>query len=619
MELQKEEKEKLEKFKTGFKFDKLTRDQVDLILDRKITNIEWARYSRVPRVKRQIPLYKIPKWMFKEHKSKKSLWSRVAKQAANKALAKRNTPEIEEKRARRQQKEEVEDYYFMKSLYNHPDDKRTIRKVREYTNEKYKTTRSDWKVVGDIDIFRMHSTIRELVNKMTEYLPDNVKIQVSLVNTKNDRTVETKLLNKDEVTQKLAEWVNLFIDYYDMDIEDITFKLMSIEIPKGEGRPNAVINAENKRSIIQIRNYDTICLARAIVVALAINHTEKFQVIFKNNLTEAEIKVINYRRQTKTQVNNGTLSDNEKLYLIDGRKLQEVLAKAIHRICKIPTKEEGHDLADVKQFEEKLNIQINVYNFETRSVYRGADNETKVNILMSDNHYDVISNLPGFLGTKALHHYGDKMRCKACNNATKCKENEPRITCERCGKYFYGQTCLENHIKNKKCIEDSYICQKCCRFFKTRELRPELHKCDQIKCDNCKAWVSMDHNCFMLQKDLRKPSERYIFFDFETCVTQNKKHEVNFAVAQYLCGEEKVFGSADELCKWVFTKKKHRDYTVIAHYGKGYDFQFLAEWLVAHAVKPKIIHNGQHILQLEVKQDYNIRFIDSISFMLMTL
>ena len=80
-----------------------------------------------------------------------------------------------------------------------------------------------------------------------------------------------------------------------------------------------------------------------------------------------------------------------------------------------------------------------------------------------------------------------------------------------------------------------------------------------------------------------------------------------------------MFGNIDEFCKWVFNKAKHTGYTFIAHYGKGYDFQFIAEWLIAHSVKPNIIHNGQKIMQLEVKHSYNIRFIDSISFTLIPL
>ena len=620
MELSEEEKEKLEQVKSIYNLDRLTREQINFALGRKLSNAEWSRYSGVSKVKRNIPVYKIPKFMFKEGKEEKSLWSKISKQAANKALAKRVTPEIVEKRKQRQQKKDVDDdLYFTKSLYSHTEDKYIIRKVNEYRNEKYKTARSEWKVYGDVDIFHMHSTIQELVDKMTEKLPENTKIQVSLVNARNDRTAETKLLDKLQITHKLSQWVNLFIDYYEMDIEDITFKLMAIEIPKGEGRRvNAVIDVQNKRSIIQVKNYDSMCLARSIVVALANNNKEKLEGVFKNNLTEAELKQINTRRQTKTQINDGILSDNENVYLIHGRKIQGVLAQALHRICGIPVKSKGNDLSDVKLFEEKMDIQIQVFNLEARKVYAGIEKEIKVYILITENHYDVISNLPGFKGTNIWGNETTRLRCKACDNTTKCDEKEPRITCDSCNKYFYGKACLDNHIKNKKCIEHSYICKKCCRFFKSRELKQELHKCDEVKCDNCKMWVSADHKCYMLQKELKPASDKYIFFDFETCLVDDNKHEVNFAVAQYYSGEEYVFRSIDEFCKWIFNKK-HKGYTALAHYAKAYDIQFVTQWMVAHSVKPKIIHNGQKIIQLELKQDYNIRFIDSISFTLMPL
>jgi len=64
---------------------------------------------------------------------------------------------------------------------------------------------------------------------------------------------------------------------------------------------------------------------------------------------------------------------------------------------------------------------------------------------------------------------------------------------------------------------------------------------------------------------------------------------------------------------------KQDTHTFLAHYGQGYDFQFIVEWLIEHGVKPYIIHNGQKIIQMEVKCDYNIRFIDSISFTPMPL
>jgi len=71
---------------------------------------------------------------------------------------------------------------------------------------------------------------------------------------------------------------------------------------------------------------------------------------------------------------------------------------------------------------------------------------------------------------------------------------------------------------------------------------------------------------------------------------------MNYYVAQDFSGEERVFTTLDDFCKWVFNKLAHRGYTFIAHYAKGYDAQFIAAWLIAHSVKPNIIHNSQKML-----------------------
>ena len=84
-------------------------------------------------------------------------------------------------------------------------------------------------------------------------LPENVKLQITLENNRNDRVNQTKLLSKAEMILKLTDWVILFTDYHDMKMEDITFKLLKIEIRTGTGkRVNRVISVDSKRSIIQI-------------------------------------------------------------------------------------------------------------------------------------------------------------------------------------------------------------------------------------------------------------------------------------------------------------------------------------------------------------------------------
>lgn len=84
---------------------------------------------------------------------------------------------------------------------------------------------------------------------MTANLSEDVRLQVGLGNTSNDRVNQTKLLIKLDLICMLIDWVNFFIDYFDIKIEVITFKLLAIEIPSGSGRVNQIITAESKRSI----------------------------------------------------------------------------------------------------------------------------------------------------------------------------------------------------------------------------------------------------------------------------------------------------------------------------------------------------------------------------------
>ena len=93
---------------------------------------------------------------------------------------------------------------------------------------------------------------------------------------------------------------------------------------------------------------------------------------------------------------------------------------------------------------------------------------------------------------------------------------------------------------------------------------------------------------------------------------------VNNEIAQYYNGNELIINNIDEFCNWAFTGK-HNNYKCIAHYGQGYDAQFITSWLLSHSIKPVIIPNGNKIMILEVNQGYQIRLIDSILFTLIPL
>ena len=201
----------------------------------------------------------------------------------------------------------------------------------------------------------------------------------------------------------------------------------------------------------------------------------------------------------------------------------------------------------------------------------------------------MILYLTPFIGTY-VYNERQKQKCYACNNPTKCLNTDNTVQCTVCFKLFYSTACANNHIKNKRCIKHSYKCTKCKRIIKTNRRSIEEHICDEISCYNCKGWFAADHNCYMQRKKVEKPSEKYVFFDFETELVNNQ-HVINYCIAQYCDGTENIFRSIDDFCTWALSKER-KGYTFIAHYGKGYDFQFVHEWLIQKGIKPQITSTG---------------------------
>jgi len=59
-----------------------------------------------------------------------------------------------------------------------------IEKLYKYRFDKFKSVRSEWKIYGDVDnyIFQVHNVVTELINRMTEGQPENVRLQINLQN-----------------------------------------------------------------------------------------------------------------------------------------------------------------------------------------------------------------------------------------------------------------------------------------------------------------------------------------------------------------------------------------------------------------------------------------------------
>ena len=109
------------------------------------------------------------------------------------------------------------------------------------------------------------------------------------------------------------------------------------------------------------------------------------------------MKQINKKRRSKSEINEGIISDNKRKNIKQGRKIQGILARVLHRLHKVPEKEIGNDFADVQKFADAMDIEIQVYDLAARQIYRSiTEKPIKVYLLKDDNHYHNIPKISAF-------------------------------------------------------------------------------------------------------------------------------------------------------------------------------------------------------------------------------
>ena len=107
------------------------------------------------------------------------------------------------------------------------------------------------------------------------------------------------------------------------------------------------------------------------------------------------------------------------------------------------------------------------------------------------------------------------------------------------------------------------MCIHCHRFYKTRDLKPDEHRCDEVKCGNCKQFVPIkDHQCYMLKKDIKPHSENYMFANvtqMNYCTTRRELLAVICALQHfrhYLLGTKIILRTDHHSLKWLQTFKR---------------------------------------------------------------
>lgn len=137
-----------------------------------------------------------------------------------------------------------------------------------------------------------------------------------------------------------------------------------------------------------------------------------------------------------------------------------------------------------------------------------------------------------------------------------------------------------------------------------------------------------DDGRFICESKNLRSSEKYLCIDFEAMTEgENNNHRVNFARTEDFSGEIKeehdtiqefmhfLLQRDGETGKFVFN-----GYTVIAHYGSGYDFRFIYEYIVRHTdLKLHTIFDGNKITYMSVANKLKLRFVDSFKHTLQPL
>ena len=544
-----------------------------------------------------------------------------------------------------------------------------IEKISERKIEKFKTTASYYKItVNDLEVRGLQEILKALkklfqsiINNITADIPPNDQIRMSMDNPELDYPIVMPFMRRSVLTvDRILSEIERVLQSYEQFVLDETFgvEFVHVHLLKGSGqkrKPYVDISRllHNKKSIIQIRNKDELCCARALITAMA-------------------------RVQNHPQWNNIRL----------GHKIQEQLARDLHIKAGVPLT--SCTLDHVKQFQMVLpDFQIHILSMEhfNAIVYQGPEGGIPIYLYNHNEHFDVITKVTGFLDRsyfclQCKKGYNNKEK-HSCNNACHfCRHihnerDEDWVYCKHCNCKFVNQICYDFHLKqtesgNSTC-KAYFKCKECNQLISKAKQKSE-HICGEQYCKVCKGYFAEGHLCYMtiVEEEKCKPNStkkqmnslKYIFFDFEcrqddriecdkgyrpnnnnkNCSNCGKStcgsfaHVPNLCVVHKVCDvcldkpvfqtskcdhcglNQRIFSGSDTttlFCKWLFSKE-NVGATVICHNFKGYDSYPILKYLHENAILPEVITTGSKYMSIKVPA-CKIRFIDSLNFIPMAL
>ncbi len=512
----------------------------------------------------------------------------------------------------------------------------TINEVRQVKTKKFRTTATDYSVsfkgLEDLNVVQQGLNVRilfeQLLDDVTTGMKESDQIRFVLRTEQLDTPISLPFMPVSKLTPErvYSQIERVVQSHQEFRLNgSVVVDIVHVEMPEGKGkRKRSDINLGNhlkrKGSVITIRNDDDLCLARALVVAVA-----------------------------------KASGDKRYKHLADHRRpLQGKAARELHERAGVPFGPCG--IPEVKQFQKYLSeYEINIVSADHQNsiIYpeRPTDTEARrLFLYLHSNHYDIITSMPAFLD-RSYFCYGCRKvydstvqhlcpaMCKMCR-AFDCPYGELQ-DCEECGRTFKSQACYDRHKEalgaGQSVCQMVKKCTKCGNSVVVYNM--PHHICGETKCRTCGEFVKhKDMNAHLCY--IRRPKEKeacdtleeseceeeevrgydqLMFFDYE-CRQENGTHEPNLCIVHDEAGEEWVFSGEDtnsDFCKWVFTKG-HANHIFVAHNFQGYDGYFVQNFLNTNAVKYDVVMRGAKIVTLTVPI-LNIRFVDSLNFIPMAL
>ena len=259
----------------------------------------------------------------------------------------------------------------------------------------YKVNFKDLHVTGLKDILlSLKDIFGSLINRITKEANDSDLIRMTVQNPELDYPISLPFMRKDQLTVEhlLSEIERVLQSYEEFVLDkEMELDIIHVQNPKAGSRKRCKFVdfqrfLHEKKCIIQIKNSDDLCAARAIVTARA-------------------------------RIDNHHLWENIR----KGRGAQTTLAKELHAKANVPLAKCG--IEEIKEFQRVLpDYQIYVLSKEHLNaiIYKGGEAEKKIYLYLHDDHFDVITSLPAFLGRGYFCHkcqkgYDHKQR-HHCNN-----------------------------------------------------------------------------------------------------------------------------------------------------------------------------------------------------------